>query len=836
MKPKSLWFFLVSVLLGPFALWFELLGKKRRRGLSPDYLTRLIFLFFAFLCAGAFLFFAPLHWALLTALYLLAAAGTARAFSRPSRSEFFRLGLSPAARAERDASPLQTLLAAGLAIYPIVYIVALLHNIGELESFSIHLPSDVYTDGLLWMAYATPAVALAGFAAWKASVKPGLRVLIFFYCAVLVVLAWIMVWEKTDQFLLTMFYGQEREPLFFGYLAEGKFRSVLKWFFYSGAFVLGSAYLIGAARTSVFLKRALFLGAPSFLLYANLLFLLGDWNYYLAGLREKFLERHDYALYGLTARAGLARTPSAYRAPHVLEEYADLEYQGGNTEKAKTLLGDLVRRCRGLPYYARLEKRAKTSLENLAAKPKQGRRALALDLPVIKPASYLDPEWYAVLSAVAYLKPEWTDLEMKKRLLDISATVQLHLPKADNLPELGPALRQLGIPYSACFLTADRMRQALSAGKVPFISLYGHWVPVSGYDPGRDGFYYYSYRAPENASSWFRNEDIDLFYHKPGDAFGGQREKERTRSYKYSLQKFIPARELEDHIVDIGGVGVVLGDSLFAPAAERKAAFLVEQGDVDYQEHDDFVQAARAYTQAAALFPADQVESRMLYLKRRYSEYAGDARDYRNLFRDYPPGWQKGFGPAPAREKDLTEKILAGKLGTYILMNWYVSPPPDTAPRLRRDMDTALRIFTKLHEMEPEEPLYLDTLATLRWRIGDYAGSEKMYEEMAGLYPFGNDYAVFQLAWVKFREGKVAELRPLLKRCPSFEGDAKYLTMEAAEALGRGRDHRAFSLLAKSLKLDKGIPETHGLLAEYYRRKGDEAAAAVHVRWIRRSS
>ena len=112
----------------------------------------------------------------------------------------------------------------------------------------------------------------------------------------------------------------------------------------------------------------------------------------------------------------------------------------------------------------------------------------------------------------------------------------------------------------------------------------------------------------------------------------------------------------------------------------------------------------------------------------------------------------------------------------------------------------------------------------------------KLYTEMAGLYPFGNEYAMFQLAWVKFKLGKTAELPGILAHCKGFSSDAKYLTMQGAEALSRGRYRKAHALLAKSLKLDKGINETHSLLADYYRRKGDNAAADVHLRWLRRST
>ncbi len=750
-----------------------------------------------------------------------------------------------------------SLLAAAMAIYPLVYILALLHNIGELDNFSIHLPSDVYTDGLLWMAYATPGVGLAGLAAWKTALKPGLRALIYFYGSVLVVLAWIMVWERVDLFLAAQLQSADRDTLFFPFRLEQAWRSGVKAFFYGSAFVLGIAYLVGARRTSVFARRTVFLGLPSMILYANMLFALGDWNYYLAGFRERCFNAHHFTAYRFAAKAQLARTPAAYATPRLLEEWAELEYQTGDKPKAIALLRDLSERCKRKPYYSKLGKRADRSLAALAAQAILTDKAdkadgagkadkeksapfllpvpLQLDLPVIKTASYLDQEWYALLSAVAYLKPSWTDLELKKRLLELSNTVQLHLPKLDNVPELIPALRQLELPVTTCFLTSDRIKAALAAGKVPFLSLYGHWVPISGYDAGRDGFYYYSYGASAGFD-WFRNEDTDLFYHHAGEVFGGEAEKAKSREFKYSLQKFVPRTELEDHVLDIGGVGMILGDSAFATPAERRAAFLVEQGDVYYQDHENYPEAAAAYLEAGHLHPNDQVYSRMVYLKRRYWEFASDSRDYQNLFYDFPPAWMAKLGPDKAIEKDIVTKIMHGKMGTYLMLNWYVAPIPDSSADSRAAMDTALTLFHELHRMDPDEPLYTDSLATLLYRRGDLKASETLYAELSGLYPFGSESALYRLAWIKLRLGKVGELSALLSRCPSYNEEARFLTMKAAVSMGKGHYRTAYASLARSLKIDKSIGETHALLADYYRRRGDKAGMQVHLNWQRRST
>lgn len=805
----------------------------RRRGLLPGYLGRFLVCATLFLAFQALLFAAPLHWTGLLALYLAACGATTWAMLEPSRSAFFPLPTDAAEEPVPRVPFGESLLAAALAILPLVYILALVREIGDLGSFSIRLPSDVYTGGLLWMAYAVPAVVALAWLAGRTGWRPGLRSLVYFYGAVAVVLAWIMVWERVDQILIDTFVSGEREPLFFGIEGEARWRLAVKWIFYGSAFVLGIAYLVGAARTSAFARRAMLLGLPSLLLYAHMLFFLGDWNHYLAAFREGAYATHSYGAYRMAATAQLARTPDAYRAPFLREEWADLEYRSGRTERAKRLLARVVADGKTRAWHARLGARAEKVLANLE---KPHGPPILLDLPAIKPASYLDREWYALLGAVAFLKPEWTDLDLRKKLLDLSSTVQLHLPDLENLPELAPAFRQLDIPISPCFLTKERAIGALKAGRVPFLSLHGHWVPLSGYDPGRDGFYYWSYRDPRGGSGMFRNEDVDLFHHKPGESFGGRKGEGGKEEPRYSLQKFIPADELMRHVVDIGGVAVVLGDSAFAPAEERRAAFLVEQGDVHYQDHENYEDAASCYGEAARLFSHDQVNSRILYLKRRYGEVAADPRDYRNLFREYPPAWMRNPILGEAEEKALLTRVLEGKLGAYILMNWHETPPPDSASAVRGSLDTALALFETLRRLDPFEPLYVDSLAALSWRAGRQARSESLYTLLSGMHPFGDEYVFFRLAWVRFKLGKTAGLEGLLGRCEGFAEDPRYLTMQGALALEAGRDARAYSALSKSLKLDKGLGETHVLLAEYHRRRGEPDAEAVHRLWIRRST
>jgi hypothetical protein len=443
---------------------------------------------------------------------------------------------------------------------------------------------------------------------------------------------------------------------------------------------------------------------------------------------------------------------------------------------------------------------------------------------------------------VAYLKPDWTDLEMRKRLLDLSSTVQLHLPSLDNIPELVPAFRLLEVPATACFLTRDRLLAALGDGKVPYVILHGSWVPISGYDPGRDGFYYHLYPGSRPGAGLFRNEDLDLFHHAPGESFGGQRDRSRERRARsgsdprHSIRKFIPSDELERHILDVGGVGLVLGDSAFVGPEERRAAYLVEQGDVHYQEHDNFQAAAACYREAAELFRHDQIGSRMLYLRRRYGQVETDPRDHRNLFRAHPPAWMAAVAMAPGEEKALMDRIMDGKLGSYILMNWYSPAAPDPGRTARETLDSAVALFSTLRRLDPHEPSHVDSLAAIKARAGDLAASAGLYDTLMAMHPFGNEYAAYRMAWVKFRLGRLGEMEEALDLCRGFADDARYLTMQGALALERGRERSAYRLLSRSLKLEKGLGDTHRLLAEYHNRRGEREAEAVHRLWLKRST
>lgn len=842
---KLIWFFLVAILFGPFSLWFMLFAKKNRRNLEKNYLTVLGLLLGLSVGFYAFLFIAPVHWIKLLILYFFSGLVSSIFILRHSHSHLLGLwilnSLQTPTHGDREEPRFtykQTLMAVGLAIYPIVYIISLFHSIMDLQNFSIHLPSEVYTDGLLWMVYATPGIMLLAWLGLWYKINPSLRSLVYFYASLLVILVWLVIWEKADSILLATLYSQDREPLFFQLRLEENFRFTVKLFFYASAFLLGSGYLVTSVRSQIFFRRTLFLGLPSLLLYANMLFVMGDWNFYLIGIKEKAFLNQNIDLYRIMVRSQLKRIPAAYRTPETISEWAEYEYQLGNISKAKELFTKISKETPAKPFYTHLKRMAEQSLNNLSSKTISNSHLTAF--ASIKPASYLNQDWYGLLSTVAFLKPQWSDLDLKKKLLELSSSVQINLPKLNNIPDLIPVLREFEIPATTCFLSVERIKTALKAGHIPYLNLYGHWVPITGYDGGRHGYYYFVYRK-RSQLNWFSNNDLDLISPRTEKVLA--KDSARVQSVitskvaaDFILQNFIPEQELQDHITDLGGVGLILGDSLFVSKREKEAAYLVELGDAHYQEHDNYPEAATNYHEAELLFKNDQIESRILYLKRRYSEFASDAGDFENLFHEYPPKWMKLLGPDSSKEKEIVTKIINGKLGTYLMMNWITRSESDSNAKAKIKLDTAIQLYTWLHQKDSEEPIYLDSLAHIYFRQGNLDKSESFLNELSQLYPFGNENVSYRQAWIKLKLGKISEVAPLLSECKTFSNEARYLTLKAAVALNKGKGKTAFSLLERSLKLDKSLSETHELLVKYYQSRHDKSNAQLYELWQRRSS
>ncbi len=834
---------LLCLLLGPFVPGFLLIGKRARRdpGFPAARNLALLTAFTVAYCSALFLL--PVPNLLLLLFHFGFSLFSGIHFARRDPQGFLQGASQSSVSGQMTAKPKapfsHSLLSIALAVYPPFYFWGLLRMLGEMKSFSIHLPSAVFTESLFWSLWATPIVLLGSVWVHTKNFRFGLRQLLFFYAAFPILLVWIVLWEKIDQGVLEFLGAASREPLFFDFAPELSFRKGLQIAFYGSGALMGIAYLVRAPGTGVFLRRAMSLGLPILLVYLNLMFYSGHWNRYLAGMGTLLGEQRAYGLRDAALSLQLKRTPGAYLAPEWEKNLLERVYQSGRVDLAEKRLEKWVARSGRREYHGRHHFEAVSMQENWQAHNhgNLADTALLLDVPAIQPANYLNTDWYGLLSAIAYLNPGEDDLRIKTRLLDISTTLHISLPDISTLPALSPVLRQLGVPSTAAFLNGELLRQALGKGLIPYLYRHGHWVALCGYDPVRKGYYYLDYDSRRAKPRVLWGDRDDLFAPAKDTENSSRASQRSVDAGESGLRRFILAQELENHLHDIGGVGVILGDSAFVSEEENRSAFLVELGDLRYQQYGDYAKAAEDYRQAYALFPSEYVAARMVYLRNLHMQKKGDPRSYLSLF-EAPgiPAWFHDLQLDSDTEANVKRKIRTGALGRFLLMGWSSqSSGPATYAQRRFQDSLQLDVYRVLHELDPYESDFVDSLAGLHMRMGNWETAVPLLRRSIGMKPGIHSHSHYRLAWTLFKSGNMEELPHALAKSQGFENEPRYLTMQGALALWKGKPRAARPWLEKSLKLNKGMPETHAMMAEIARSRNDSAAASLHERWLERS-
>src|SRR3989338_2699544 len=393
------------------------------------------------------------------------------------------------------------------------------------------------------------------------------------------------------------------------------------------------------------------------------------------------------------------------------------------------------------------------------------------------------------------------------------------------MPAVIEALDVFGLPFSPVFLDSLRLHAALRSGLVPFLNYLGQWTPVVGWDPCRRGFLCYRYPDSLEGNPWFHPADREALFGNGGSSDSSRRGR---REFPYHLLAFIPEHDLLRHLHDICGVGLVLGDTAFASAAERRAAYLVEYGDVLYQEHDDNQGAAGAYARAQTLHPSDYIQARMAYLERHALRKEGPEFGLGSVFRGEIRRRGIVTGLTPAAKARISDRIRRGDLGQYLLLNWHDAAPLFFAGADSGVGDSTRGVFHAWMRLEPHNPAALDSLAAgfearRRWDSAAF-----YYRRLLEYRPPGHEFAAYRLAWVLFQEGKFPEMEKWLRRCPSFREEARTLVMRGAAAWSAGRRRSGKAALEKSLKLDKTSPEAHAWMERIALAGGDSVGAARH--------
>ncbi len=829
---RRFWLTLVCVILGPFAPWIAYLGKLRRRGLAaPGWW---LVLAAAFCAVYAVLWLAPLPWTWIWFLYAALGLCSGIGFFQAGADRYFK-PLEPA-RAEsgvvRSASWRESLGVAALVVYPALFGAALFRDVNRLRAFAIHLPASVYTDALRFtLEFGTPSALLLAWLVRRAGFRPGVRLVLNLYGGLLVILAWVTVWQRAHLFGLRLFGAPAGEPLLHDVYREAAFRRDVQDAFYAGGVFLGASYLASAARSFVLIRRAVFVGLPVLLGYANLLLLLGEGAPFMAGVREHLYREGNYPAFRAMAEIESARFPAALNVPFLQQDLADLAYLRGDSAAAARWRHRILQVTADKPYDADLRERIAWEQHALAVHPgcTAPESLQVLPVPRVRPAATLDGNWYALLSVVAYFRPDWSDFEMKKKLLEVSPQVQLAAPSLNTVPAVAEALDVFGLPFSPCFLDSAGIHRALRAGKIPLINQADRWMPVVGWDPCRRGYLCYRYPDSLEKNPWLNPADKEVLF--------GVRTGLRHRSEVMpdNLITFLSEHEVLNHLHDIGGVALVLGDSNFAPAAERRAAYLTEFGDVLYQDHDDLVGAAQAYARAQALYPTDYIVARQAYLERRARWEEGSPYGLEAVFRSDVRTRPLPTGLDPAERTRIVRRILHGDLGQYLLVNWLQAWPRFFAVGDSAARDTSRRIFRTWLTLHPHNPAALDSIGAGFAAQRQWDSAEVYYRRTMAYYPLGNEYLAYRLAWTLFQRGRFDTMQVWLARCPSFQLEAGYLLMRGAGDWNSGHHAAALAALKKSLKLDKTLPETHAWMARVSGAEGDTALRNLSRRWLQRT-
>ncbi|MFC1584454.1 hypothetical protein ACFL5V_02785 [Fibrobacterota bacterium] len=730
---------------------------------------------------------------------------------------------------------MHTVLMVSICAYPILFLIVAAVHISNILVYAVQSPTEIFVQIFKWILIVSPIVFFAGYLLKRGRFKFYPRHIFNYYLGIFFLGLVYLFCEYLHAEILGTVQVSGDDPLIFPYPEEQYFRVWVRAVFCLFGAVHLLPFILFSPDGHAFVKRLMLSSAVFFLVFLNVLITTGECNYYLSALREKSFAAHYYSVFGRISAIQLARTPSYYQSPHILQKAAELAYQKGNVSGARKQFESLVQTYSGVPYHGEITSQTEKMLNSWGSWVNRTEKTIPgsdlsviLDIPVIQNADYLTINWYGVLSAIAFVNSDPSDLELKEKLLKLFSLDEHQLPLIETIPDLVPVLTRLGVPHKTAFFKNSLIIEALRQKCVPLIYYRYNWIPITGYDERRNGFLYYDYSMNYKSHALFPKAGNDIIYSH--DDFPGTSGK--PREMKYSVQKFISFDDLEQHVTNIGGIGLIVGSMDIIPEKEALAAYYIELGDIYYQMQNNFDKAAECYQRARDLHRNWVVLERISFLNRYYQQRRREVKGPNRLYSDYedPPAWYLRCGFPPSLVEQLSTRILNGDAGWIILEQW----PHRPVFRDSSHLDSIIAMYSFLHEKDPFSLDYLDSLAKLEYEKGAYHKSEYYYEKLLSLLPRGNPEVYLELAWVKLLLDKTSEIKDLISRTEPGYNPAKYLSLEGASYLHSGNLSKARKKLMRSLKEDKTLAETHLLLAAYFDKKGDTDNKNLHQHWYNR--
>ncbi len=836
-----------AFLAGPFLFFEPARSNESERSLRLS-LSKLISLSLYYIVQ----FHWPLHWATGIMLHL----GLCVYFTLKRPSFFFNLYNSP--QSSSPPSVLNAFSSVSLCLYPVIFIAYLSIKISVINLTSVQMPVDLFSSGFLMLAIWSPAVGLLTWLLYKSKIVLQPVHILLFYASVLLIILIFSALKSGHEGLLSYYRISHQLPLFFKHNAETKYREILEYIFLSGGIIIISPLLISAGTVKALMSRFFMSFLLCVCLFINYSFLSGSINYYHSLLASLAYNNQLPAIYQIYTRLQPLRVPGAVNMPQKLATLSELLYQKGQTNDAITLWQKIIADYGHSKPDGRLIEDIGRILSNLQKTKSNSNKidvkhysnnpmerkhelhssdndtaSILLPVPIVSKSDFhnLDFEWYGILSAISYLYPDLSSLELKEKVLDIYSIEEQDLPAVSNVPDLAAILERLSIPYCMKFITSRDIAAALRGKSIPMVFYQTSWVPITGYDADRDGYYYldyssYFYKKGSLFNTGF-NEDII----KPPQ---GVKPLAATWQQSFPYKKFISRKDLDQYILDIGGVGLFLGDSAIAGPRESASAYYIELGDMYYQIFNNYTKAASCYQRAHALYPGWVPYERMFYLKIRFQRLRSDLNIESQLFYNWDNiPWLRVFPIEESITDTLSRRIYTGLAGRIILEQCAPLKSYKDSARL----DTLLQIYTFLHESDKFNISYLDSLAKFELEAGHFDRSKKLHQNLVQLLPYDDADIYLRLGWTLAQLGEANKLKNILKKTsPASDRFSKFYTLEGAYLLSRQKYDKAGEKLLESLKMDKTLGLTHKLLAQYYAHQGQSKKEALHLKWYKRCS
>ncbi len=713
-----------------------------------------------------------------------------------------------------------------LLVAPIAFLFSFFMNFMELSAGAMLQPVDVYFFSLFWAFCSLPLGILLGYSLYKSKIPIGVKTFAYCLLALVVILcSYILI-----QSFFHSFYSRYDIPVETAIF--GNFSLEQKWRFYIKIFLVVSysfLFLRILTSTSFHIKGWKLIRVTFSLIvsmYISALFLSGELCLSMEQFRNWSYNHYHFKTYMGISKLQKLKFPNYVRIPYNQHELAEYLYQTKNEDKAREIFKEILNEYP--QSYVKPLKHQITHWMDSWEKNKAKLKPIEdynieLNLPIIQYADYLTSNWCGILTALSFIEKNPEDLALKEKLLKVFSEDNNQLPSIDNMPSLGPILDRMGIPYSAIFLNDSMLIEAMSQNLVPLIYYNYTWIPIQGYDALRDGFYFLDYSS--HFSKYTRKKSVD-------NLITGTSVKEGNRLVEKQLpkfRKFISRKLIVQHILDIGGIGLVVGETKWPDSKSHYAAYTIEMADMYYQSLNNIPRAYALYQSARENKDNWVVRERISYLKRHFLANLQDVKKMGSVFYN-----NTGFGKKEVMdvsiELETKKRILQGKAGSILLENWILRKPiPDSS-----QLDSLKSVYIYLNKINPYKTSYLDSLSNIEYKLGNVENAINYAIELYNIYPNGYPNLALNICWMYLELENMEKVSQWFSLAKGTYYKSKYLAIKGALQVYKGHINRAEKILQESLKEDKTLALTHKWMLNVYKQQGNHQKAAIEEKWILR--